>query len=153
MFLFTTKIYLADFRFVNDPAWLRLDEKLRNVKERGVVLTCCFKSGFFHGGIDGRGTFDFCINPNFTTHVRDTLFRSTSVTPSTGLVATMFLLNVCKRLDLFGFDFGAKNSANHYYDDRKLRTKTHNFAREKYIIHEFHNRKFLFLHVFKNKIK
>jgi hypothetical protein len=120
---------------------LRLDESLKiGSDERGLVFTNCFKNSFLHRGVVGRGTFDYCLNPNFTTFA-NTFIRSESKQTSTGLLTTMFLLNICDRLDLYGFDFasGAPEHANHYYDQRKLRTKTHNFAREKYIIHHLHN--------------
>lgn len=106
--------------------------------ERGVVFTACLvvKDGrdLLRMTMPGRGRHDHCIHPAFVEFVASFLYGRRR-SPSTGMLATFFLLNVCRtQLDLYGFAFANTTAPNHYYDSAKRRSQAHNFGREETIL-------------------
>jgi hypothetical protein len=132
-----TKIH---WRFVNDPVWLRLSDSLQR-HETGLVFTTCFVGknlDIYRPALTPQRneSFDYCIHPHFHAWVQRTFVHSTAMKPSTGLLATIFLSQLCRKLDLYGFAFDQTSSDDryHYYDTRKQRLKAHDFKRERELI-------------------
>lgn len=130
------------WRFVNDPQWLRLRSVVSETDRGRVFTPCVSRSGFWKFSPNANLTapqrhtiFDECIHPRFVDHVFQQLQPTrpsrlhAEQKPTTGLMAVLFLINVCDNVAVFGFDHA--HAAYHYWDPHALkRVGPHQWSHE-----------------------
>lgn len=142
------------WRFANDPQWLRLRSAVSDADRGRVFTPCVSRSGFWKfanlSASERHAIFDECIHPRFVDHVHAQLQPARQARlrveqkPTTGLIAVLFMINLCDTVAVFGFDHN--HQSYHYWNStRTKRLTTHQWSHEAALLRKLKELRLLIL--------